>query len=207
MKRPIVAGIVGGVASGKSEVTRLLQQRGAHVIHADAIGHRVLLEPSVRDAVVNHFGQTILDSDGVQIDRSRLATMVFGTSPDATRNRRWLESTVHPLIRARISEELEREIARGTHWLIVLDIPLLIESGWIERCQRVLMVEADEAVRLERAKKRGWTEASFRNREASQRSLADKRAAATDTVNNSGSLEALERQVAELTERWQKDAQ
>ncbi|MFN7730390.1 MAG: dephospho-CoA kinase [Pirellula sp.] len=207
MKRPIVAGIVGGVASGKSEVTRLLQERGAHVIHADAIGHRVLLEPSVRDAVVNHFGQSILASDGVQIDRSRLATMVFGTTPEATQNRRWLESVVHPLIRARISDELEREIARGVHPLIVLDVPLLIESGWIDHCQRVLMVEADEAVRLERAKKRGWTEASFRDREASQRSLADKRSAATDTVDNSGSLEALERQVAELVARWNRDAQ
>ena len=207
MKRPIVAGIVGGVASGKSEVTRLLQERGAHVIHADAIGHRVLLEPSVRDAVVNHFGQSILASDGVQIDRSRLATMVFGTTPEATQNRRWLESVVHPLIRARISDELEREIARGVPPLIVLDVPLLIESGWIDHCQRVLMVEADEAVRLERAKKRGWTESSFRDREASQRSLADKRSAATDTVDNSGSLEALERQVAELVARWNRDAQ
>lgn len=207
MKRLLVAGIVGGVASGKSAVTRLLQERGAHVIHADAIGHRVLLEPSVRDAVVHHFGQTILDSEGVQIDRSRLATMVFGNSPEATQNRRWLESVVHPRIRARISEELDREIARGTHSMIVLDVPLLIESGWIDRCQRVVMVEADEAVRLERAKNRGWTEASFRDREASQRSLSDKRSAATDTIENSGSMDALARQVAELVARWQQGAQ
>ena len=185
----------------------MLQERGAHVIHADAIGHRVLLEPFVRDAVVNHFGQSILASDGVQIDRSRLATMVFGTTPEATGNRRWLESVVHPLIRAQISDELEREIARGAHPLIVLDVPLLIESGWIDHCQRVLMVEADEAVRLERAKKRGWTEASFRDREASQRPLSDKRAAATDTVDNSGSLESLTRQVAELVARWNQDTQ
>jgi dephospho-CoA kinase len=206
MKRPIVAGIVGGVASGKSAVTQLLQEHGAHVIHADAIGHRVLLEPQVRDALVQHFGPSILDPDRGQIDRSRLATMVFGTSPEATQNRRWLESLVHPLIRAQISDELDREIARGSHSLIVLDVPLLIESGWIDRCQRVLMVEADEAVRLERAKKRGWTEASFRDREASQRSLTDKRAAATDTIENSGSLDALVRQVAELAARWQQDA-
>lgn len=198
MNNTIVVGLVGGVASGKSEVSRQLQSLGAHVVHADAIGHDVLREPDVREAVVTHFGTNILSADATEIDRSRLAKRVFGDDPAIVLERRHLESIVHPRIRQRIADELDA-VRRGSGaWLIVLDVPLLIESGWIESCQRVIMVEADEAIRLSRAMARGWTEAAFRERERSQISLAAKRAAATDTIDNSGSMESLRMQVIHL---------
>lgn len=197
MNNTIVVGLVGGVASGKSEVSRQLQSLGAHVVHADAIGHDVLREPDVREALVTHFGTNILSADAAEIDRSRLAKRVFGDDPVIVLERRHLESIVHPRIRQRIADELDA-VRRGSGaWLIVLDVPLLIESGWIESCQRVIMVEADESIRLSRAMARGWTEAAFREREQSQISLAAKRAAATDTIDNSGSMEALRMQVVQ----------
>ena len=71
MKRSVVLGILGGVASGKSEVTRRLEARGAHVIHADKIGHEVLREKEIRDRLVQHFGAEILSQKTGEIDRAR----------------------------------------------------------------------------------------------------------------------------------------
>jgi dephospho-CoA kinase len=198
MNNPIVVGLVGGVASGKSEVSRQLQSHGAHVVHADAIGHEVLREPDVREALVIHFGNSILSADATEIDRSQLAKRVFGDDPAIVSERRHLESIVHPRIRQRIADALDAARRAPEIWLIVLDVPLLIESGWVESCQRVIMVEAQEAIRLSRAMDRGWTESAFRERERSQTSLGAKRAAATDIIDNSGSMESLREQVVEL---------
>jgi dephospho-CoA kinase len=198
MNNAIVVGLVGGVASGKSEVSRQLHAHGAHLVHADAMGHAVLREPDVREALVAHFGISILSADSNEIDRSQLAKRVFGDDPAIVLERRYLESIVHPRIRQRIADALDAARRAPEVWLIVLDVPLLIESGWIESCQRVVMIEADEAIRISRAIERGWTETAFRERERSQTSLAAKRAAATDIIDNSGSLESLRQQVVEL---------
>lgn len=76
MKRSVVVGILGGVASGKSEVTRRLEARGAHVIHADTIGHEVLRESDIRDRLIQHFGNEILSKETGEIDRVRVAQLV-----------------------------------------------------------------------------------------------------------------------------------
>ena len=204
MKQPWIVGIVGGVASGKSEVTRQLQQHGAVVVHADEIGHRVLLEEPVREALLAYFGSGILDPKDGTVDRSRLAAMVFGSDPIALAKRQKLESIVHPRIRLAIHAEIDSAIASEQTWLIVLDVPLLIESGWIDHCDRVIMVEADENTRWKRAQTRGWTEQAFRDREASQLPISEKRAAATDSIDNSGSLAALRAEVDELIARYQR---
>ena len=85
MKRSVVVGILGGVASGKSEVTRRLEARGAHVIHADTIGHEVLREPDIRDRLIQHFGNEILSKETGEIDRVRVAQLVFGNAPPQPR--------------------------------------------------------------------------------------------------------------------------
>ena len=96
MKKPVVVGVLGGVASGKSEVTRHLERLGALVIHADTIGHQVLEEPAVIEALTRRFGEAIMDQPTYRIDRSKVAKLVFGTHPEAVENRRSLESIVHP---------------------------------------------------------------------------------------------------------------
>ena len=191
MKHPLVVGIVGGVASGKSEVTRHLQHLGAHVIHADAIGHEVLRETEVIDILRNRFGDQILNPDTGQIERSKVAAIVFGEEPTAISNRRFLESVTHPRIRERIRESLNHARANPDLDMIVLDVPLLIESGWIDSCDRVVFVDSPLDIRRERAKQRGWSETQFDAREASQVDIEKKRDAATDCLDNSGSLEQL----------------
>jgi dephospho-CoA kinase len=198
MKRPTVVGVVGGVASGKSEVTRHLERLGARVIHADAFGHEVLKEAEVIDALTGRFGRAILDPTHNHIDRSKVANLVFGSEPTAVENRRFLESVVHPRIRKRIGESLDRALADASLAVVVLDVPLLIESGWMERCDRVLFVDAAPEVRRARAMHRGWDDEQFAAREAAQIDIEKKRASATDIIPNSETLEALRSRV----EQW-----
>jgi len=191
MKHPLVVGIVGGVASGKSEVTRHLQHLGAQVIHADTIGHEVLREAEVIEILRKQFGDQILNPATGQIERSKVAGIVFGEEPTAISHRRFLESVTHPRIRKRIRESLKAALANPDLDVVVLDVPLLIESGWIDSCDRVVFVDSPLDMRRERAKQRGWSETQFDAREASQIDIEKKRDAATDCLDNSGSLEQL----------------
>ncbi|MBM3963904.1 MAG: dephospho-CoA kinase [Planctomycetes bacterium] len=202
MKQCIVLGIVGGVASGKSEVTRRLQARGAHVIHADTIGHEVLREKEIRDRLVDYFGTQILSQETGEIERPRFAQLVFGNDTIATENRRYLESVVHPRIRTRIAElldSLQQTIAPNERPLIVvLDVPLLIESGWYQRCDRILFIETAEELRHQRALARGWTSNDFRDREAAQLPIEQKRRFATDIIDNNGPLQLLDQRIEQF---------
>lgn len=200
MKHPLVVGIVGGVASGKSEVTQHLQQLGAQVIHADTIGHEILREAEVIEILKNRFGEQILHPATGQIDRPKVAGIVFGEEPTAISNRRFLESVTHPRIRQRIRESLNTALVNPDLDMVVLDVPLLIESGWIDSCDRVVFVDSPLDMRRERARQRGWSDAQFDARESSQVDIDRKRIAATDRFDNSGSLEELHKNV----ESWWK---
>jgi len=196
MTKPKVLGITGGVASGKSQVTRILQSLGARVIDADRIGHEILKDPTVRNAILRQFGQSILEDadheiDGKKIDRRKLASLVFGDSPHALARRKMLEAITHPPIRRKISQELEQGINDQSIPWIVLDVSLLLESGWDRSCDEIWFIDTPEDQRLQRALQRGWTQEDFHAREASQWSLQRKRFKATRTLWNGSTVEQL----------------
>jgi dephospho-CoA kinase len=124
-----------------------------------------------------------------------VAGIVFGEHATAISNRKFLESVTHPRIRERIRESLKAALANPHLDVVVLDVPLLIESGWIDSCDRVVFVDSPLDMRRERAKQRGWNETQFDAREASQVDIEKKRDAATDCLDNSGSLEQLRRNI------------
>jgi len=202
VKKTVVIGVVGGIASGKSEVTRLLGEMNAVIISADEIAHRVLLLPEVVASLVSIFGKGILQEPGSdlvktrQIDRKKLGAMVFGDALDKQVMRKKLESIVHPRIRELGRSELAKLVQEATHSMIILDAPLLIEGGWLPYCDRVLFVESSDTLRKGRAMERGWTEEQWRDREASQLSLAEKRKSASDVLVNDGTVEQLKQRVA-----------
>jgi dephospho-CoA kinase len=202
VKKPVVIGVVGGIASGKSEVTRMLGAMNAIVISADEIGHRVLLMPEIKESLVSIFGEGILQepvansSDSRKIDRKKLGTMVFGDTQDKQVMRKKLEAIVHPRIRELGRAELASLVHEATHPMIILDAPLLIEGGWLPYCDRVLFVDSPDAMRKNRAIERGWTEKEWRDREAAQLSLSEKRKSASDVLVNDGSVEQLKQRVA-----------
>jgi dephospho-CoA kinase len=202
--KPVVIGVVGGIASGKSEVTRMLSTMNATVISADEIAHRVLLEPDVIGALVDIFGVGILHEQPSAPDQARtinrksLGSMVFGDSDEKRVMRRKLESIVHPRIRQIAREELATRLLDTSRPLIVLDAPLLIEGGWLSYCNRVLFVDSPDAMRKKRAMERGWTEQEWLDRESAQLSFAEKRKFATDILVNDGTLIQLQQRVVDF---------
>jgi dephospho-CoA kinase len=196
VRRVPVVGIVGGLASGKSTVARLLEARGARVVDADRIGHEVLELPEVCEALVGEFGGGILGSDD-RVDRGRLAEAVFG-KPDRVRR---LNDIVHPAIIARMNETLAQLGGCDDVPLIVLDVALLMETRLHEemRCGALLFVRAPEQLRRRRAvETRGMTAEQFTAREQAQLPTDVKAAEADYTVINMGSIDELASQIDRL---------
>ena len=189
-------GILGGVASGKSLVTELLARMGAGVLDADRAGHEVLRMPEVERAVQERWGDGVFGPDG-HVDRRKLAEIVFSPRQEGHEERRYLEQLTHPEIKRRLRAQAKRLESEGVA-AVVLDAPLLLESGWDSLCDKLWFVDAPREQRLARARSRGWSEEQFAAREAAQESLDFKRQRADVVVDNSGSPEATRAQVARL---------
>jgi dephospho-CoA kinase len=180
----IRVGLTGGIGSGKSEVARLLADRGAVVIDADALAREVVAPGTPGLArVAAEFGPQVLGPDGA-LDRARLAAVVF--ADEAARNR--LNRIVHPLIAARTAERLAG-LPPGT--VVVHDVPLLVENNLAAGYDLVLVVQAPPQVRVERLRARGMSGADARARMSAQASDDQRRAVADVVIENSGDLAAL----------------
>lgn len=193
-----IIGLVGGVASGKSAVAAALARRGAVAFDADKIGHLVLDEPDVRNELTARWGQEILGPDG-RVSRPAVAAKVFGDSPQAMSDRGFLEQVLHGRIRQRIETAIN-QLPDEPVPAVVLDAPLLIESGWNDVCDVIAFVDAPRDQRLARAKARGWTPEEFTRRELSQMPIEQKRRWASHVIDNSGTLDQLETEVARFWE-------
>jgi dephospho-CoA kinase len=186
-------GILGGVASGKTFVTRALADLGAGVLDADRVGHEVLCTREVEDAVRRQWGEGVFGPDG-HVDRARLAGIVFSDSTAAEEHRRLLEQLLHPEIGRRLGRESER-LAEAGRPAAVLDAPLLVEAAWDRMCDLLVYVDAPRPLRLARALERGWSEKDFAAREGVQESLDSKRRLADVVIDTSRSPEDTRAQV------------
>ena len=185
-------GLTGGVASGKSTVAALLRELGAVVVDSDVLAREVV-EPGTPGlaAVVEAFGPEVLTADGA-LDRPALGAVVFGD--EAARRR--LEAILHPLIRARAAE-LEAAAPEGT--VVVHDIPLLVETGQAGRFDAVLVVDVPVETQVERmVRDRGMSRGDALARVAAQADRAQRLAAATHVVDNTGTREDLRDRVTEV---------
>ncbi len=194
-----LVGLTGGIGSGKSTVARLLAEHGAIVVDTDQVAREVVEpgEPAL-DAIAERFGPGVIDDEG-GLDRPAMAAIVFGD--DAAR--RDLEGITHPRIGERVAERIAQaradEEADGRERLVVVDHPLLVESGAAAGYETVIVVEAPLEVRVQRlVEARGMDEADARARMKAQADDATRRAAATHVVDNSGDLDALEAQVHDI---------
>lgn len=192
-----VIGLTGGIASGKSAVSRLLRDRGAAVVDADVLGHEIYQagRPAWQ-ALVEAFGRDIIGDDG-QIDRGRLGALVFGDRAAMKR----LTDIVWPLMKLEMLERLESLRGLGAR-VVVLEAAVLIEAGWQDLVDEVwaVVVPADLAVKR-LVQRNGFGEKEARARLAAQIENSERVAHAEVVVDNSGSLEDLTNQVHSL---WQQ---
>ncbi len=195
----VVVGLTGGIGTGKSSVSALLADRGAVVIDGDAIV-RELQAPGqpVLAAMVERFGAGVLRADGT-LDRQAVADVVF-SDPDALAE---LNAIVHPAVGEEILRRLaaasDGEVADGDR-VVVLDVPLLVESGRYDMAG-LMVVDVDPEVAVARlVDHRGFTEADARARMANQASRTERLARPDLVIDNSGSLADL---AAEVDRAWE----
>jgi dephospho-CoA kinase len=189
-------GLTGGIGSGKSEVSRRLGAHGAVILDADVAAREVVAPGTPGLArVAEAFGQGVLRPDGA-LDRDRLGAIVF--ADPASRQR--LNAIIHPLVRdwMRAAERAAADRARGD-LIVVQDVPLLAEAGLAGDFDVVIVVDAPPELQVERlASLRGMPEDQARARMAAQASRQQRLAVADLVIDNSGSLEDLDRRVAEV---------
>jgi dephospho-CoA kinase len=194
----LLIGLTGGIGSGKSTVSSLLTARGAVVVDADAIT-RELQSPGtpVLAAIVERFGAGVLSPDGT-LDRQALADVVF-VDDEALRD---LNAIVHPAVGQEIGRRLT-ELA-ATDEVVVLDVPLLVESGR-DDLALLVVVDVDPDLAADRlVAHRGMKIEDVRARQARQASREERVARADVVIDNGGDLDALEAQVDAARDRIQE---
>ena len=186
----LVVGLTGGIGSGKSTVSALLAAKGAVVIDADAaVRDQQRPGTPVFEAMVERFGPGIVAPDG-SLDRTAVADIVFG-DPEALAE---LNRIVHPAVGAEIARRLAE--LSDTDAVVVLDVPLLVESTRGYPVAGLIVVDVDPDIAVERlVEQRGMREEDARARISRQASRAERRARADVVIDNRGTFDDLARQV------------
>jgi dephospho-CoA kinase len=199
----LLIGLTGNIASGKSEVARMLAERGATLIDADVLAREAVRpETQALKDIVKRWGKEILKEDG-SLDRNALRQIVFAdqTELDA------LNRIVHPGVTRLRDHEIAQAKERGDP-IVVCIIPLLFERNLVEEFDAIVLVDAPRPLRLERlVTTRGLEETDAMNMIASQMPAELKRARADYVIENSGSLDDLERDVDALWSSLQRNAE
>ena len=201
-KRGIVLGLVGPVCAGKSEVCRRLRELGAEIYEADAIVRGLYEQPDVKDAVRGLFGAEVFDPDG-SVDRSAIASRVFGPAGDSILRRRLTDEIIFPRTGLILRSAIDRfRAAARSHDILVLDAPTLLEAGRADWCDAILLVTAPLERRREWVRSRGWPPDELERRDAAMLPVSEKRRLADYVIENTGSPADLRADVDRVWSRF-----
>ena len=197
----IIAGLTGGIASGKSTVSRFLCDAGARIIDADEIARAVVKQGTpAYDEICSFFGRTILREDS-QIDRERLGNIIFNAPDKKAR----LNAIVHPRVFEQSAQMIDQIAAETPDAVVIMDVPLLFETGMEKDLALVIVVYLPEPLQLERLMKRdGIDEKAAMARIRAQMPIEEKRKRATIVIDNSGDIKNTQRSALTVFERLKK---
>ena len=190
----LVIGLTGNIGSGKSTVAQLLSERGATIIDADVLARRAVERGTpAHDKIVARWSAEVLSPDG-NLDRAALRRIVFADHEQLEE----LNAIVHPEVERLRAKLVDQARKRGDR-IVVCDIPLLFERHMTDRFDRIILVDAHRAVRLDRlVKDRGLLETEAMDMIAAQMPAELKRARADFIIENDGTLTQLERRVQDV---------
>ena len=187
----MIIGLTGGIASGKSEVSRLFEKLGASIIDTDLISRQLVEpgEPALQE-IVAAFGDSILNTDGT-LNRKQLGKQIFNSETE----RRQLEDILHP----RIRDEVNRQLQRIDAPYVIVVIPLLLETRYPIAVDRILVVDASQELQQQRLMQRnGISKSDADKMMRAQTTNAQRLAVADDVISNQGSLHDLQTEVQRL---------
>ncbi len=195
MRRFLLVGLTGSIATGKSTVSNMFRALGDEIIDADLLAREVV-QPGERALaqIVEEFGRDVLQPDGT-LDRKRLGAIIFA---DPSRRKR-LEEITHPAIRDRFVQRLDALEARGFAGIVFYDAPVMIEAGGHKAMEKLVVVATDEATQCARLCTRdAIDEVEARRKIGSQMPVAEKAKLADYVIDNAGDRASTERQVREV---------
>jgi dephospho-CoA kinase len=182
----IVAGLTGGIATGKSTVAAIFEEAGARIIDADMMAREAARKgSSAYRQIVTHFGSAILLADG-EIDRKRLAGVIFADPAE----QRALERIIHPQVKVKINRRLKQIRVETPGAVVIIDVPLLFEAGMDRGLDAVIVVYVPEKVQIQRLMDRdGLTKSEALARIRAQMPIDTKKSLATFVIDNSEDLD------------------
>jgi dephospho-CoA kinase len=199
----LIVGLTGGIASGKTAVSKILREEGAYIIDADQIA-RELVQPDTPTwrELIRVFGKEILDKDG-SIHRKKLAAIIF-SDPE---QRNLLNQIIQPRIKEEIDLRVKRIGQKDPEAIVVIDAALLVERGEHGEMDKLIVVTSTERQQIERLKEReGASEEEARKILASQMALREKVKVADFVIQNEGCLEETQRKAKEVFQELKRIA-
>ena len=183
-----ILGLTGGIGSGKSAATDHFQSLGINIVDADIIAHKAVSQDSpALSTIAEHFGKNIILSNG-DLNRAKLRDIIF----HEPREKQWLESLLHPIIR----KEIRKQLALSKSIYTILSAPLLFENNLQLEVDRVLAIDCEEPLQIKRASQRDDNKTELIEKIISQQIDRNTRLAkADDVIDNSGSLDDLRKSV------------
>lgn len=175
-----ILGLTGGIATGKSAVSKILSKLGANVIDTDIIAHKLaeIGEP-LYNAYIEHFGEGVKLEDG-ELNRAEVARRIY----DNEKEREWINSVAHPLIKERVDAEISR-LQEAGETSVVVEVPLLFEIGWQKYADVVWVVHVSKETQLKRLQMRdNIDEAAALARINAQMPIDEKKELADVVINN-----------------------
>ena len=196
---PYLVGLTGGIGSGKSTVSAMFRELGVEVMDTDVIARELVCPGSpLLQAIRKHFGAAVMSSDGT-LNRAALRDIVF----QDLREKDWLEKLLHPAIRSEIADRIRT--CEGDY--VILVVPLLMETGDYNFLDRILVVDVPSDLQVARACQRDGSDEKLINKIiATQVSRQERLQRADDIIDNSVSLEDLQRHVRQLHAQYQQAA-
>ena len=191
----LIIGLTGGIGSGKSVASDKFKSLGIVVVDAD-VASRTVVEsgkPALKE-IQDHFGSGIITAEG-KLDRNKLREIIATDSKE----RKWLESVLHP----KIGEQITKEISESTSVYTLFVAPLLLETNSQEMCSRVVVVDVPKDVQIQRTAKRDKVSSNQVEQMVAAQMKREKRLEkADDVLLNNGTIEDLEKQVEELHKKY-----
>lgn len=189
----MILGLTGGIACGKTTVSKIIKKLGIKIVDADIIAHEILELPEIRDEIKKNFGETIIKNNKVQ--RKELREIVFKDREKLKK----LNDIVHPKVIEIFQKEFEEN--RGRNEIVVFDIPLLYEVKLEKLCDKVLVVYSNKNIQIERIKRRDKSsEEMAENVIKSQMDISEKVKKADYLIENNSTFENLEKNTQEIIE-------
>ncbi|TDT61188.1 dephospho-CoA kinase [Fonticella tunisiensis] len=187
----VIVGLTGGIASGKSTISNMIRKYNIPVIDADIIAREIVMKGSpVLNRIISEFGDDVLNHDGT-LNRKRLADIVFSDKEKLKK----LNMITHPVIKAEIIKQIEALRERNTS-CCVIDVPLLIEGGFTDIVDYVVLIYVDDKTQLQRLMDRDrLSKGEAKKRISSQMKFSEKKKYADFIIDNSGSIEDTRREV------------